>query len=39
MKDKVIIEAKGTGIVLAIAVSFDGTLKIPTSTSSNPEVH
>lgn len=32
-----IIEATGTGTVPAIAVSVGGTLKIPTTSSSNPE--
>ena len=35
--EQAIIEATGTGTVPAIAVSVGGTLKIPTSTSSNPE--
>lgn len=35
--EQAIIEATGTGTVPAIAVSVGGTLKIPTSSSSNPE--
>ncbi|XP_057977044.1 transcription factor TCP9-like [Malania oleifera] len=37
--EQAIIEATGTGTVPAIAVSVGGTLKIPTTSSSNPNGH